>query len=83
MKKLHHPSLKFHTIYSLALSVILFAVLLYVRDITLGVAVLFLTLYIAGNGIIHAKHNELKRDTLVEYTLVAVIVLIVIIGLVH
>lgn len=80
MKKIHHKSLKFHTLYSIALSIILLAVIVMVRDITLGITMFLLLAYIVGNGIIHSKKNELQRDTILEYIIVSVIVLIVIIG---
>lgn len=80
MKKKHHASLKFHTIYSIVISVIFLIVILLVRDITLGAAAVFLIFYVAGNGIIHSKNNELKRDTLVEYILLSIIALVIIIG---
>lgn len=80
MKKIHRSSLKFHTIYSIALSVIFLVIILSVRDITLGATMVFLLLYIIGNGIIHTRKNELKRDTLLEYILVSIIVLVIIMG---
>lgn len=81
MKKFHHASLKLHVIYSVFLSVIFLAILLFVRDIALGASMFFLVLYVVGNGIIHTKKNELKRDTLLEYVLVSAIVLVVLLGL--
>lgn len=81
MKKIHHPSLRLHAIYSIVLSVVFLAILIFVRDIALGVSMLFLVLYVVGNGIIHTRKNELKRDTLLEYVLVSAIVLVVLLGL--
>jgi uncharacterized membrane protein YagU involved in acid resistance len=78
MKKIHHKSLKFHTMYSIVISVIFLVIITSVRDITLGAAMIFLLLYIIGNGIIHIKNNELTRDTLIEYLLVSTIVLVII-----
>lgn len=80
MKKKHHSSLKFHTIYSIILSVVFLAIILVRHDLTLGLTMVFLTLYIVGNGIIHTTKNELKRDTLVEYVLVSIIIMIMTIG---
>jgi len=80
MKKLHYQKLKFHTIYSVSLSVIFLGVLLFVRDLSFGIAVLFLCSYVFGNGIIHVKNNELSRDTIVEYVIVSLIATVVIIG---
>ena len=80
MKKQHHSSLKLHTIYTLLLIAVFGVLLLFVRDMTLGVAMLFLALYISGNGIIHARKNVLHRDTLLEYLLVGIITLVLLIG---
>ena len=80
MKKIHFPSLKFHTIYSTTLAIVFLIILLFVRDIALGVAMILLVIYVVGNGIIHTKKSELKRDTLLEYIIVAVIALIIIAG---
>lgn len=80
MKKKHHSSLKFHTIYSIILSVVFLAIILVRHDLTLGLTMVFLTLYIVGNGIIHTTKSELKRDTLVEYVLVSIIIMIMTIG---
>ncbi len=80
MKKKHHTSLKFHTIYSLVSSVIFLIIILLARDLTLGLTMVFVTLYIVGNGIIHTTKNELERDTLVEYILVSIIILVMMIG---
>lgn len=80
MKKIHLPSLKIHTIFSLALAVVLLAVIIIAPSISLFAVALFVVLYISGNGIIHSKKNELKRDTLVEYILVSIIVIVVVIG---
>lgn len=80
MKKKHFSSLKFHTIYSIVLAAIFLIIVLFVRDIALIAAMVFLFLYVAGNGIIHNKKNELTRDTLLEYIIISAIVLVVIIG---
>ena len=79
MKKVHHETLKYHTIYSFILSAIFISIVLLNRDSALVVAIVFLIFYITGNGIIHTKHNELKRDTLIEYIIISVIALIILI----
>jgi hypothetical protein len=83
MKKKHHSSLKFHTIYSIVVSIIFLVIILLIRDITLGLTMTFLVLYIVGNGIIHAKKNELNHDVLLEYIIVSIIVLVIAISLAH
>jgi len=45
----------------------------------LGVSMAFLILYVTGNGLIHARNNELERDTIVEYFVISVIALIILI----
>jgi len=80
MKKIHYKSLKFHAIYSFILATIFLAVIVFTPDISLGIAMVFLVLYIAGNGLIHARNNKLERDTLMEYIIVSIIVFVIIIG---
>jgi len=80
MRKKHHASLKLHTIYTIALALTFGMVLYFAQDVTLGISMMFLLFYIAGNGIIHARKNVLHRDTLLEYILVSAIVLALIIG---
>lgn len=80
MKKLHYKSLKFHTLYSFLLASIFILIIMVFPDIILGTTMAFLLLYVAGNGLIHARNNKLERDTMVEYFLLSVIVLLVIIS---
>jgi hypothetical protein len=58
-------------------------ILLFNRSFTLGIAMVFLAAYVIGNGIIHIRHNELKRDTVLEYSIVAVIALVLLIGVLY
>lgn len=80
MKKKHHSSLKFHSVYSIILSIIFLIIIFLERDLTLGLTMVFVTLYVVGNGIIHTTKNELQRDTLIEYILVSIIILVMMIG---
>lgn len=79
MRQEHYPTLKFHTIFSLVIASVFVVMMLLMRDIALGLALLFLFLYITGNGIIHSKNNKLTRDTLMEYILVSLVILVIII----
>jgi len=79
MKKVHYKSLKFNTIYSLILAIIFLIVIIAIPDIMLGVSMAFLILYVTGNGLIHARNNELERDTIVEYFVISFIALIILI----
>jgi len=80
MKKRHVSKLKFHTIFSVVIAVMFLIILLVVRDISLGIAMLFLGVYIAGNGIIHVRHTELTRDVIIEYALVGGIALVLVVS---
>lgn len=80
MKKLHHKSLKLHTIFSAVIAVALLATLGIARDASFAVVAIIALVYITGNGIIHAKYNVLTRDTVIEYVLVAVIVIVLLVG---
>lgn len=80
MRKRHHVSLKFHTGYTLVLAIIFVAVIIFKPDIALAGSMVFLILYIVGNGIIHSRKNVLSRDTIVEYCIVSAIALVVLIG---
>lgn len=82
MKKIHTQASKFHIAYTIILATIFLVVGLIARDVLLGVVMLFVVLYVAGNGIIHSKKSQLSRDALTEYILVAAIVIVVIIGVV-
>lgn len=80
-KQQRRRQLRFHTIFSVCLSAIFLIILLINRDITLGVTMLFLAAYVIGNGIIHMRHKELTHDTILEYFIVSVIVLVLLVGL--
>ena len=82
MKKHHVRSLKFHTLYTIALSLLFLGVILLAPEITLFAAVVFLLLYVGGNGIIHSRKNELSRDSLVEYIIVSLVALVVLVGVI-
>lgn len=80
MKKVHLPSLKFHTIYSSILAIVFVITLIIVPDFMLGIALGILLAYVIGNGIIHGKKNELTRDAIVEYILLSVIIGLLVAG---
>lgn len=82
MRQAHHSSLKFHTIYSVSLAVVFIVAMLFLRDIALGLTMLFLLLYVAGNGIIHSRHNKITRDTILEYILVSLVALVLLLGII-
>ncbi|HPF30866.1 MAG TPA: hypothetical protein PLO25_00950 [Candidatus Saccharibacteria bacterium] len=80
MKKEHHKTLRIHTIYNILISVALVIVIIFVRDVSLLAVTIFLLFYVTGNGIIHTKRNRLTHDTLVEYIVLAGIVLLLLIN---
>jgi hypothetical protein len=80
MRKHHHPTLKLHTIYTLMLTLVFGFIFYFVQDITVGALMVALALYVAGNGIIHARKNTLHRDTAIEYLIVALIAFVLLIG---
>jgi hypothetical protein len=77
MKKIHLQSLKLHTIFNVIVWMLYLAVILICTDATLVVSVVFLLIYITGNGLIHSRKNQLSRDTLVEYVILSLIALII------
>lgn len=79
MKKIHQKTLKYHTVYNFILVLIFLAIVIIKKDALFVTAVIFLIFYITGNGIIHSKHNELKRDTLIEYIIVSAIAMIILV----
>lgn len=80
MKKTHAASLKLHTLYSAALLVIFVAVFFIDRNLTLMATMIFFTLYVAGNSVIHARNNTLTKDILVEYIILAIVMFVVVLG---
>lgn len=82
MKKVHVRTLKFHTIYSFILAIVFLIVALFVRDAMLMATMFLVLLYIAGNGIMHRRKNQLSRDSVVEYAMVSTIVIVMIIGVI-
>jgi hypothetical protein len=80
VKKQHHIKLRLHVIFSVIVAAILLAVFVFAPDISFGAAIILLVAYTAGNGIIHTRHDVLSRDTLLEYTLISLVVLVVLVG---
>lgn len=80
MRKHHLPTLKFHTVYSIAISLVFIFVIALFPDITLAASIVFFVGYVAGNGIIHTKKNTLHKDSVIEYLLVAIAVFVVVVG---
>lgn len=77
MRKLHHKSLKAHTIFNLIIWSLYLLIILINSSTALVVSIIFLLIYITGNGLIHSKKNQLSRDTLIEYIILSAIALII------
>lgn len=71
---------RFHTWFTVCLALISLALIFFVPNISLFVALIFLILYVAGNGLIHVQNKTFTRDIIIEYALVAAVVLIVVVG---
>lgn len=80
MKKQHHKTLKFHTIFTLILVLVCIVTVALKPDWILAVSCALLIAYVAGNGIIHSRKNELSRDSLFEYLIIAAIAGLIIVG---
>lgn len=80
MRKQHHKTLKFHTIFSIVLVLAGVTVLILKPSWLLAVSWILLLAYVAGNGIIHSRKNQLTRDSLLEYIIVAAIAVLILVG---
>jgi len=80
MKKIHHKSQKFHTIYNIIICSIFVIIIIFFHDISLIASTIFLLFYVTGNGLIHATKNELNRDTILEYMILSIIALIILVN---
>lgn len=80
MRRHHYKNQKLHTLYNLVLLGALIAVFSVETTIDAWLLVGLAIFYVGGNGFIHWHKSELKRDTIIEYLLVALIVLVVAYG---
>lgn len=80
MKKIHHKSQKFHTIYNIIICTIFVIIIIFYHNISLVASTVFLLFYVTGNGLIHATKNELNRDTILEYMILSIIALIILVN---
>lgn len=70
----------FHLWFTFGLAIISSGVIVLVPSASLFIVLAFLFVYVAGNGLIHARAQTLTRDILIEYGLVALVALVVLIG---
>ena len=80
MKKQHQKTLKFHSYYNITLGIIFLTIILIKSDVTLMASMVFLFMYVIGNGIIHTRSNKLEKDSCLEYIILSIVVLVVIIS---
>lgn len=80
MRKVHHNSLKIHTVFNIIIWTLYSLILVFNSNATLIISVIFLLIYITGNGLIHSKKNQLSRDTLVEYIILSAIALVILVN---
>lgn len=80
MRAIHFKTLKFHSLYSILLALVCIGVIIIFPSISLAIASAFLVLYVAGNGVIHARNGTLNRDSILEYVLLSIVALVLIVG---
>lgn len=80
MKKQQYKHSRFHAWYTLGLSLASIVVIVLAPSVSLFIALGFLLLYVAGNGLIHVRSKTLSRDIIFEYALVALVALFVLLG---
>lgn len=77
MKAHHRKTHWIHTVFSISVLGILAAIILIKNDIPALVIAGLFGVYVAGNGLIHARRDDFKPEVLIEYILLAAAVFIV------
>ena len=80
MRKQHHVSLKWHTVFTALVSVAAVVLIFLLPDAAFIIGFGFLVLYIAGNGLIHYKKGTSHRDTWIEYGILTLLAVILLLG---
>ena len=80
MKKKRRSFLWVHYVYALAIVVMLVATLLLHPSMLYGAAIAAVVLVVVASSFIHYKHRDMRRDTLMEYLLVTVAVILVLVS---
>jgi hypothetical protein len=77
MKIAHRKTLWLHTAFSFTLCALIATLILAGQQIPLFILLIFIAVYIGGNVFIHVKRGDLKKETIYEYTLTGLVLLIV------
>lgn len=80
MKIAHRKTLWIHTLFSVVACVLLGIILLTRRDISTIALVTVIAVYVLANALIHLMRDDFRQDTLVEYVLVGVAIVVVLAG---
>ena len=83
MKAAHRKTIWVHTVFAVLMAGILAILLAVTRNVAAAVIAVFIALYIGGHVIIHLRRDDLKAETVVEYTLLGAAVFIVLISAVR
>jgi hypothetical protein len=79
--KVHHRKTHWiHVAFSISLLTLLAALILIKQTLPTAVLAGAFALYVLGNGYIHAKRDDLKQETIIEYILLAAAVFIVLVS---
>jgi hypothetical protein len=77
MKAIHRKTIWLHTIFSFVICGLLLVIVLVRQSVpSLMLAGIF-AIYVLGNGYIHIKRDDMKRETMYEYLLLALAVFVV------
>ncbi|MBX4199808.1 hypothetical protein KW789_02860 [Candidatus Saccharibacteria bacterium] len=80
MKSKRPNFLWIHYVYASAIVVMLIATLLLRPSMMYAVTIAAVTLVVAASSFIHYKHRDMRRDTLMEYLLVTIAVILVLLS---
>lgn len=81
MKQVHRKTSKNHILYTLGLVIVSLAGIILLPQAALFIGLGFLTLYIAGNGLIHYRNGTGHRDVYIEYAILVFVGIVVLVGL--
>ncbi len=77
MKAVQRKSLWINTVFSIIMSALIVGIIVVRRDLPALIVALLIASYVLGNVYIHFRRNDLNKETVLEYVLVAVAVFIV------
>lgn len=80
MKKKRRNYLWIHYVYAVAIIAMLIGTLMLHPSMLYGVTIAAVALVVAASSFIHYKHRDMRRDTLMEYLLVTIAVILVLVS---